>query len=335
LGTVPLLHSGYLTPIKHRAIQQTLKTVRPTETRTRSLRTLAQPRVLVVSCISMVLFAALLLPRAAQSRFLPLPTFDHDQLAEIDRRELERFVLSQPDVVGATHGAQPKQLSVGVRTIGELFRRTGTLLATGSPHAEAVLGDLRAQFRAEVERGHIDDILALRSLQSQLFVRALTGDLPSDVRKRELNELGGDLADLLERGWLGWDDEPRARSSVDPATLRLLFRVRWGLLVGAHRLPPFGPGLEELRAYYSVYLRYPPLTADDDLARALQRVRYAQALGEIDPEFPRDFALGSLFLQAEQRELAAPHLRAHLARHPNGPLALLAQSYLLFAVSEP
>lgn len=296
---------------------------------------LAKPRVLVVSGISMVLFVALLLPRAAESRFLPLPTFDRDQLAEIDRQELQRFVLSAPDVAGATHGAQAKQLSVGVRTIGELFRRTGTLLAASSPGAEALLGELRAQFRAELERGQMGEILALRSLQSQLFVRALTGDLPPDVRKRELEELGGDLANLLERGWLGWNGDSRAQPSVDAATLRLLFRVRWGLLVGAHRLPPFGPGLEELRAYYSVYLRYPPLTADDDIGRAFQRVRYAHALGEVDPEFPRDFALGALFLQAEQRDLAAPHLRAHLARHPNGPLSLLAQSYLLFAVSEP
>src|SRR6187551_1627929 len=120
---------------------------------------LARPRVLALSCVSMVLFVALLLPRAAQSRFLPLPTFDREQLAEIDRRELARFVLPESHVAAATHGAQSRQLSVGVRTIGELFRRAGTLLAAKSPSADAVLGELRAQFRAEVQRGQVDEIL--------------------------------------------------------------------------------------------------------------------------------------------------------------------------------
>lgn len=117
--------------------------------------------------------------------------------------------------------------------------------------------------------------------------------------------------------------------------LRLLFRVRWGILVGCHRQAPFGPSLEELRAYYSVYLRHPPLSPEDPSARALERARYAQALGQIDPAFPADFALGSLMLEAGQLELAAEHLRAHLRRSVDGPFATLAQSYLLLAVSEP
>lgn len=303
----------------------------------RQLRTLIKPRVLVATCVSMVLFLALLLPRAAQSRFLPLPDVDYSQLAEIDRAELARFPLRNaraPSAI-ATHGAQPQQLSVGVRTVGELFRRAGALLGSGEPRVEAALGELRAQFRSEVERGRTAELLALRSLQSQLFIEALTGDLPADVRQRELTELGGDLAGLLARGWLGTESERQAERPVEPSTLRLLFRVRWGLLVGSHRQPPFGPSLEELRGYYAFYLRHPPLPQGDETARAFQRVRYAQALGEVDPAFPRDFALGALLLQAEQGQLAAAHLRAHLARQPDGPLALLAQSYLLYAMSEP
>jgi len=267
---------------------------------------------------------------------VPLPLLDRDRLAEIDRRELARFprVPSGQPGEGTAHNVEGPQLSVGVRTVGELFRRTGMLLADRSPDAEASLRDLRAQFRSEVRRGKVEDLLALRSLQSQLFVEALESPA-SEANALELRELGGDLTRLLDRGWLEWKQRDQKRLVVDAETLRLLFRVRWGHLVGCHREVPFGPSLEEFRAYYAVYLRHPPQGGEDEMAQALERIRYVTALAKIDPDYPEDFALGSFYLQAQQYELATTHLRAHLRRSEDGPLALLARSHLLFAAASP
>lgn len=292
------------------------------------------PRVLAAFGVSTVFFAALLLPRASASRFVPLPFVDHARLAEIDRAEASRFAVAAQDRADSDSTAQSAtvtELSVGVRTVGELFRRVGVLLASDSAQADGLAADLRAQFRAEVRRGRTEELLALRSLQSQLFVRAVLGGDGADSRQTELEELGGEFGQLVGSGWLGGTEG----SPVDALTLRLLFRVRWGLLVGCHRELPFGPSVEELRAYYSVYLLHPPLAPSDESARALERVRYATALGQVDPSFPVDLALGALFLQAGLPELARPHLRTHLVRAPSGPFAQLARNYFLFAVSEP
>ena len=289
-------------------------------------------RLLIAGAVSTLFFLALVLPRSADSRFLPLPLPDHALLARIDRIELARFALAAEEGGGsesvAAESAPPSELSVGVRTVGELFRRAGTLVAANSPQARDAISELRRQFRAEVELGRTQELLALRSLQSQLFVRALTGQ--SEHRRTELEELGGEFARLVEQGWLGAGQQGR----IDGATLRLLFRVRWGHLLGCHREAPFGPSQEELRAYYRAYLLHPP-GGDDEVSRALERASYARALGQVDPQFPADLAVGMLLLQAGERELALPALRAHLERMPDGPFANLARNHLLFAASEP
>jgi hypothetical protein len=280
------------------------------------VRAFVSLRLAIASSVSTLFFLALVLPRPADSRFLPLPLPDHAELARIDRAELARFALT----------AEAPELSVGVRTVGELFRRAGRLVAVNSPQARDAISELRRQFRVEVELGRTKELLALRSLQSQLFVRALTGQ--SERGRTELEELGGEFARLMEQGWLGGSRQ------VDGATLRLLFRVRWGHLLGCHRESPFGPSQDELRAYYGTYLLHPP-RGDDTVTRALERASYARALGQVDATFPADLAVGLLLLQAEQRELALPALRAHLERAPDGPFANLARNTLLFAASEP
>jgi hypothetical protein len=301
------------------------------------LRALLTPRVLLAFGASAVFFAALLMPRASASRFVPLPFVDHARLAEIDRAEGARFLLAGADEPGPdnAHGTPVTELSVGVRTVGELFRRVGAHLAADPALAGTVAAELRAQFRAEVRRGKTSELLALRSLQSQLFVRALSGTVDPAARRTELQELGGEFARLVDGGWLDGVPISGERTGADPVTLRLLFRVRWGLLVGCHREPPFGPSIEELRAYYSAYMLHPPLAQTDETAKALERVRYAVALGQADPDFPVDLATGALLLQAGLPDAAAARLRAHLQRNASGPFALLARNYLLFAVSEP
>jgi hypothetical protein len=303
------------------------------------LRALLTPRVLIAFGVSSLFFAALLLPRAADSRFVPQAFTNHARLAEIDRVELARFAEAAPGSgAKAPHGGPVTELSVGVRTVGELFRRVGAAVAQGPTGSGGAVdtadvgrlaADLRAQFRAQVLRGKTTELLALRSLQSQLFVRALRFGTGPAERQEELRELGGEFARLVDRGWLGG----RARA-LDPATLRLLFRVRWGLLVGSHRELRFGPSLEEARAYYSFYMLHPPLDGRaGEGEKAMERLRFATALGQVDPEFPLDLAAGSLLLQADRPDLAAVRLRAHLEHSPSGPFAQLARNYFLFAMS--
>jgi len=308
------------------------------------VRTQVSLRLLIAGTVSTLFFLALVLPRSADSRFLPLPLPDHAAVARIDRAELARFALAaeaggRPESIAA-ESARRSELSVGVRTVGELFRRAGKLVAANSPQARDAISELRRQFRVELELGRTKELLALRSLQSQLFVRALTGQ--SEHEHTELEELGGEFARLVEQGWLGGGSAGRSsaergsaeRGKVDEATLRLLFRVRWGHLLGCHREAPFGPSQDELRVYYRVYLLHPP-RGDDEVSRALERVSYARALGQVDPQFPVDLAVGMLLLQAGERELALPPLRAHLDRVQGGPFANLARNHLLFAASEP
>jgi len=269
---------------------------------------------------------------------LPLPALDRARLLEIDRVEQERFVRDAESgeriESKSAQGAANTELSVGVRTVGELFRQSGALLWQGAPGVEAVLRDLRGQFQSQLGQGKLEELLALRSLQSQLFVEALSSAASAEGPSTELQELGGDLGRLLDRGWLGFE-HASGGVSVPPDALRLLFRVRWGTLVGCHRQVPFGPTLEEQRAYYSLYLLHPPLAGADEVGGALERVAYARALGQVDPSYPADFAIGSLLMTAGQFEQAAAHFRAHLQRSDSGPYGLLARNHLLLALSSP
>lgn len=298
-------------------------------------------RVLGVALGLGVLFSAVLVPHAVRPRAVPLPLVDHARLRALDEKELSRFEWLGQSWLGQSPPGQPpstgKELSLAVRTAGELLRRAGAKVAARDPGARATLADLQETVQKLRLSGHTDELLSLRSLQSQLFSRAVRAT-PSAARDVELRELGGEFAELLARGWLSpkggwWPGETADQLVLSDAELRLLFRVRWGLLTGCHRQAPFGPTLEELRAYHSLYLQFP--IATEESAVALERARQAEALGRIDPSYPVRLALGVFLLEAGESDAARAQLEGYMAERPNGPLTFLARNYALEANAKP
>lgn len=130
---------------------------------------------------------------------------------------------------------------------------------------------------------------------------------------------------LATSSWL--DDERRI--SLSEEELRLLFRVRWGLLTRTHRVHPFGPDLNAFRRYYAVLLAHPE-GPDDVVDRARRRLSYVEALAKVDPSYPASFARGTLLYELGEVTASARAFEAFLNRTPDGPFVTLARNHWLF-----
>jgi hypothetical protein len=266
--------------------------------------------------VALVVVAALLAaPRATDPLILPLPEPHRSTLARAraeDRARVERV--------------REKGLSFAARTVGEELRRFGAAVANESADAPRLLEALRSLAKNELREDAGRPLLALRAVQTELFVDAThewerTGKVGS-----ELSELGGDFARLAERSaWftgrrLVLEDDERA----------LLFRMRWNELTGLGAAPPFADSQDELRERYALLLRHP--SGATPAERARHELGYVDALEALDRAFPAMFARGVLLFRAGAYEASADAFRAHLAAHPDGPWTLRAKNHLLAAL---
>src|ERR1051325_3609620 len=120
-------------------------------------------------------------------------------------------------------------------------------------NAGAALKDLRVRARTELDANHAEELLALRAVQTELFVEAVRGWEREDKVDRELRELGGDFVELATRS--AWIDGRRV--TLEDEELGLLFRMRWNDLTGLGATQPFTARLDEYRDRYALLLRHP------------------------------------------------------------------------------
>jgi hypothetical protein len=259
--------------------------------------------------VSAVLSAALVVPRAVPPSELPLPAVDRTEQRqrEDDERSLAESARREP-------------LPYELRVIGETLRRFGLVSGSQPEHARTLRRELPELARAARSQHGDRPLLLLRALQAELFTRALRA---GERGARESAELGGELTS--ESAHPSWYDEHGFVGSDDELTL--LFRTRWSELLGLSREQPFAPTLNEWRLYYRFLLR--TASASDARARpATDPLTFASALGELDPDYPVDFARGVALYWRGSYDEAAHAFVAHLRLHPDGPWTLRARNHL-------
>jgi hypothetical protein len=272
--------------------------------------------ILVGLAISLALLAV---PRAARPGTFPVPLMD---VVETElTRERERTLAERAERSG---------LPFETRAVGDAVRRLGTALATGG-NAEHETRLLAERVTAALHAGQLEPLAQLCAVQTRLFVRAVREHDRARKPSAELAALGGDFTAratesgwIGERGWIGTDDE-----------LGTLFRLRWLELTKLRAAAPLKPRLSELRTYYRFLLLHPE-GGGDEVRRNQARLRYVAALERRDPEYPADFARGTLLGALGMSRESSVALGKHLEEHQRASFTLRARNYLLgVAPAEP
>jgi len=143
--------------------------------------------VLLTGVLVVGIAAALAAPRATEpdALSLPLPTPDRARLRKLARAERERAAE-----------ARRHALSFAARSVGEMLRRVGDAEGRPNSNVPAAIADLRALARRALRDEGPSGLLALRAVQSELFVNAAREWAARGAPSTELRELGGDFAEL-------------------------------------------------------------------------------------------------------------------------------------------
>jgi hypothetical protein len=137
--------------------------------------------------------------------------------------------------------------------VGEAVRRFGRSSARGEDTTHE-RDDIVSRAKVVLEQNQAQRLLALRAVQTQYFLRALSEFERTKQPSSELDELGGEfLLHARKSAWLDQND----RLLPDEATLRVLFRLRWAELIGKRKVFPFALSLNEWRIYYRFLLQHP------------------------------------------------------------------------------
>lgn len=268
--------------------------------------------------VLLVSAAYLAIPRAAEPTLLPLP--------QPDRRVLAR---ARAEEAALADEARRTPLSFRVRAVGDALRRLGAGTVAGKGVPQGILRDLQAlAAQARAEAGG-RSLLALRSVQTELFVAAAREWERTGKVGTELRELGGDFPEIAEqRGF-----RQKGNLLLDDEELGTLFRMRFCELTQTKGSPPLSPSLDEYRAFYSLLLRHAP--AGDSAAGADRTALLAvAALEKLDPRYPAAFARGVLLYRSGARAAAAEAFRDQLLRREDGPFRLRARNHLLAVLAE-
>jgi len=272
--------------------------------------------VLLTTCTLALLGTLIAIPRPTAPHVLPLPRFDPHAIATVDASER---ALAESVLDGSLRNS--------VRAVGERVRRVGlqTYQRTNIVATEyAALGrDVRALLKAHRQA----ELLQLRALQAELFVRATHASARLGAPTSDLKELGGEFGHLLFVGWMN-DDQT---CILPDATLRLMFRSHFARLLGLHAHPQFRQSLQELRLYYSTLIEFPPQSVSDPAATAQLQLRYAQTLGRLDPSFDARPLLGMLHLRLHQYAHSIQLFEQFLNETPNAPFSRLVRGHLQLA----
>lgn len=214
--------------------------------------------------------------------------------------------------------------------MGELVRRHGAAVARGDGGAAAEARDeARRLCRSLAASGTLEELHALRATQTELFLEAVERFRQSGKLDADLSELGANFIEKSRRaGWL----DGEGHLALSDEELRALYRVRWAELTGALEIGRLRPSLDEFRLYYRVLLEHPEGLTDSE--RDERRLVYVTALGRIDSEFPTHLARGVLLSRLGRVRAAYDAFSAFGVTHEQGPWALRARNYALWALAQ-
>jgi hypothetical protein len=288
-----------------------------------------------------LVFGVLCLPRAVPPEDVPLPVPVGRVLAKIEAHD-------------HALGTVPAPLPDDIRRLGTAIRAYHAAEAKQEidPYVTAAtMNDQRVALddaAAPLLRGaNDDDVLALRATQLEVFVAQVHEFLRTGKESDELQAVGGPFVrKMREAGWCQGHV-----CSFDEHALRVMYKLTWNGLLRLER-PPFALALDEQRALYAFYLAHPHageaardridhergsartpqacvgLAEAEALGAEAWRIERAKRIAELDPEYPRDYALAVMHFRHRDFSLAASELRDWLSAHPDGPWTLRARNYL-------
>jgi len=284
----------------------------------------------------------LLLPRRAWPDAVPLPLADRGALAHVAAAD---HALAEK----ARHSPLPP----AVRALGSAIREFHVLEAQGAAEGELALRRRAiAAALPDAAAGGDEPLLELRAVQLESFVAELGALQSRGAQSEELVAVSGSFVRGMQ--YEGWYDGERLLAT--DGALRTMFKEMWNGLAGVDVRPAFKPSLDEERALYALYLRYPhpARAARETLAAARRGARDAAAcaalaeaeraateswrleriarFAAIDPLYPAAYARGVAHLRRGDPTRAAMDLTAWLRDHPEGPLTLRARTYLRVAL---
>ena len=318
------------------------------EPKPRTRRALAGAGLALVPLSVFVLLGALLFPRATPPDELPLPQIDRAQIDAVRTRETALAQKTEHEGLGPE-----------ARILGTELRAYHALQIRKAPRAEV------AEAKVEVEKARaftvaregLGAVVALFAVQQERFLAELSHwertPEADPAHETERNELGGAYVDRLREAQ--WIEDRHVVPNDDER--RVLFKLMWGTDIGLEGEAPFALSLDERRVLYGLFLRapHPPELlqpslaaararaktqqeceqADREIRRATAKWRVAKivALSEIDPTYPKLYALGIAQLEAEDAAAAAQAFRTILATDPDGPYALRSRNLLKHALA--
>jgi len=301
-----------------------------------------EARLAIVPIAVAVVLGLLLLPHRASPEAVPLPIADAHELAR--EAEADRDLADQ---------ARREPLPGAVRALGSAIRDFHAVEAREGEAWE--LGMARRAVDTvlpEAIAAGDDALLHLRGAQLEGFLIEIHRFETTGAESLELAGLaGGFIRTMRAEGWCDGH-----RLAAGDAALRAMFKQMWNAFIGFEERKGFGAPLDQQRALYAVYLLrpHPPQAVRGRLAAARRGARDAQAcqnvadaeraatdawrlerisrLSAIDPMYPAAYARGVVSFRRGDYAGAIAAFRAWLSEHPEGPLALRAQSYLRGAV---
>lgn len=297
-----------------------------------------------------VVLLALMMPHATAPEDVPLPRIDHHALAAATNDDIQRAARAQrPDqrlrddvlAVGTALRAYQKAQSDG---------STADALTEAKLRLDNALGLLLGR---DADRAAAYDLLrSLRAVQLEQFLSAVKEYESTGKPTDELAELGGTFIDRMRSaGWMEGN-----RLVLDDAQRRAAFKTVWTALLFGAFASPLDPTLDEQRVLYGLYLLrpHPPeinrkgfeirrasaatpaecakIELEESLAAEMWRADKVRRLGEIDPTYPTNYALGVSLYKAGHYEESAQAFQRWLEVHPEGPWTLRARNHLKAAL---
>jgi hypothetical protein len=286
----------------------------------------------------------LLAPRRASPEGVPVPIADPAAMARTARSDHE-----------LAERARREPLPGAVRQLGSAIRDFHTLEAT-SADARDLEPARRAVNAALVDALAIgsDLLVRLRAIQTEGFLGEVRRFAATGEESAELRALaGGFVRSITSEGWCeGHTLVP------DEPVLRVMYKQMWNAFLGLDRAVdapsarPFALTIDEDRTLYAFYLSHahPSRAARDTIASARRTASDARAcralratenaateswrldhiarIAALDPSYPADYARGVARFRRGEYRASADAFRKWIGDHPEGPLALRAQSYL-------